>query len=73
MPFFSKIFLGANAKISPNLIPVKAAILKKLLLEKEFGNSNIEGDVYYHLGVSYYRSGEGKSAIENFIKAIPFY
>lgn len=48
-------------------------ILKKLLTEKELGINNLEGDVFYNLGITYYRTDNGKSAIENFIKAIPFY
>ncbi|MBK7666273.1 MAG: hypothetical protein IPJ32_02395 [Sphingobacteriaceae bacterium] len=33
----------------------------------------MEGDAFYYLGITYYRAGNGKSAIENLIKAIPFY
>jgi two-component sensor histidine kinase/tetratricopeptide (TPR) repeat protein len=56
-----------------NQFDTSIVILQKLLSERELGSSNLEGDVHYHLGISYYRSGDGKNAIENFIKAIPFY
>ena len=48
-------------------------IFKKVLSEKGNANNNLLGDFYYQLGLTYYRSGDPKQAIENLINAIPFY
>lgn len=46
-------------------------ILERLIAEINKGN--LEGDLHYHLGFTYYRSGDNQKAIENLIKAVDFY
>ncbi len=44
------------------------SILNELLVDKD--NSSIKGNIYYHLGQTYYRAGDNKMAIENLIESV---
>lgn len=46
-------------------------ILKRLLAQTN--RSNLDGDFYYQLGFTYYRSGDNQKAIESLLKAVPIY
>lgn len=54
-----------------NLFDTAIVILNTLLKDNKNTPDSLKADIYYYLGIVYYRSGDKKTSLENFLKAIP--
>lgn len=56
-----------------NQFDTSIVILNKLIQENNNKNDTLTSDIYFHLGVSYYRKGDKKTSLKYFIESIPIY
>ncbi|MBK7667977.1 MAG: histidine kinase [Sphingobacteriaceae bacterium] len=56
-----------------NLFDTAIVILNKILKDTKNIPDSLKADIYYYLGIVYYRSGDKKTSLEYFIKAIPLF
>lgn len=56
-----------------NKFDTAIAVLKSILEKNKNTPDSIRADIYYYSGIVYYRSGDKKTSLEYFIKAVPLY
>ncbi len=56
-----------------NQFDTATVILKRIFENNKTIPDSLRADIYYYLGIIYYRSGDKKTSLEYFIKAIPLF
>jgi len=56
-----------------NKFDTAITVLKSVLEKNKNTPDSLRADIYYYLGIVYYRSGDKKTSLEYFIKAVPLY